>query len=128
MRKNKIKVLFQKTGGDFIDPLDTGSHVRYKTYVYVNKGETPDRDYLSVDFEISLGDCSRVITWDFDDYQTHCFKVDKINTVIKILKKAKSDMEKAEKIATKERARLDKDKKKAKLKVPKKTVEDLNGD
>jgi hypothetical protein len=113
-KKNKV-VLFQSTGGDFIDLLDTGSFIRYKAIVTLKKNaESSANDYISSDFTMSLGDCSRVINWDFEDYDDDEFKFDKIDLAISILKQARVDMVKCQKIANVERARIAKDKAKVK--------------
>jgi hypothetical protein len=113
--KNKTR-LFQKTGGDFIDIEDTGSYIRYKTHVIINHGKTPDKDYLDYDFSMSLGDCSRVITWDFEDYacSDSDLKLEKMDIAIDILHKAREDLRKAKKIADKARAKIEKAKSKVK--------------
>lgn len=116
-RKNQV-ILFQKTGGDFIDLLDTGSFIRYRATVTLKKGSNgasvSTSDYVSTDFSMSLGDCSRVIGWDFEDYDTDEFKLDKIDLAIGILQEARADMVKCQKIADKERARIAKEKAKVK--------------
>jgi len=109
-------ILFKATGGDFIDQFDTGSYIRYKAHVTVQKGKTPDLDYLNIDFSMSLGDCTRVINWDFEDYNDRDLKLEKIDEAIKILWQAKTDLIKAQKVITKERARIEKDKKDAEKK------------
>jgi predicted DNA-binding ArsR family transcriptional regulator len=107
-------ILFKTTGGDFIDQFETGSYIRYKGYVKVKKGKTPDKDYLQIDFNMSLGDCNRVINWDFESYEeVDSLKIDKINEAISILEKAKNDLVKMQRIVDKERARIDKEKIKA---------------
>ena len=116
MAREKV-VLFKATGGDFIDQFDTGSYIRYKAHVTIQKGKTPDLDYLNIDFNMSLGDCTRVINWDFEDYDDERdLKVAKIDEAIAILNQAKADLNKAQKVITKERARIDKDKKEAEKK------------
>jgi len=107
-------LLFKTTGGDFIDQFETGSYIRYKGYVELKKGKTPDKDYLNLDFNMSLGDCNRVINWDFESYDdVDSFKIDKINDAIAILEKAKNDLLKMQRIVEKEKARIDKEKIKA---------------
>lgn len=116
-RRNRT-YLFQKTGGDFIDPADTGSFIRWKSHVYVSKGNggKPEDDYVNIDFSMSLGDCSRVISWDFEDYDgdDNELKVEKIDKIIAELKLARSDLIVAERIIAGERARIARDKAKAK--------------
>lgn len=119
MAREKV-VLFKATGGDFIDQFDTGSYIRYKAHVTIQKGKTPDLDYLNTDFNMSLGDCTRVINWDFENYDnTDELKIEKVNAAIRILEDVKADMMKMQKIVKKERARIKRDeeaKKKAEVK------------
>jgi hypothetical protein len=114
------EILFRATGGDFIDQFDTGSYVRYKAHVTLQKGKTPDLDYINVDFQMSLGDCTRVINWDFEDYDVDDkdMKFDKIDNAIKHLEEAKKDMKLLQKVLTKERARIKKDIAAGKLSPP----------
>lgn len=113
MAREKL-VLFKATGGDFIDQFDTGSYIRYKAHVKVTKGKTPDLDYLGIDFDMSLGDCTRVINWSFEDYDEDHLKIDKINEAIQILEAARADIKKMQKVIDKERARIELSKKKNK--------------
>lgn len=117
MARRNRSYLFQKTGGDFIDPTDTGSFVRWKTHVYVSKATSgkPEEDYVNIDFSMSLGDCSRVISWDFEDYDgdDNELKVEKIDKVIAELKKARVDLLTADRIIRGERARIARDKARA---------------
>jgi hypothetical protein len=60
------EILVNLTGGDFIDPSDCGSFVRYRMCVTkYHRGEEHENN-LSYNFEMTLGDCNRVITWGFD--------------------------------------------------------------
>lgn len=106
-------IKFKATGGDFIDQFDTGSYIRYKAHVTVTKGKTPDLDYLNIDFNMSLGDCTRVINWDFEDYDDDELKFDKVNAAIKILENVRGDMIKMSKVIKSERLRIDVEKKNA---------------
>lgn len=108
MAREKL-VLYKATGGDFIDQFDTGSYVRYKAHVKLTKGKTPDLDYIGIDFDMSLGDCTRVINWSFEDYDEDELKLEKVDEAIKILQQAKADMQRMQKIINKERARIKKD-------------------
>lgn len=113
MARRVKDIKFKATGGDFIDQFDTGSYVRYKAHVTVTKGKTPDLDYLNIDFNMSLGDCTRVINWDFEDYDDDELKFEKINAALKVLEGARSDMIRMQKIIKKERERIDAAKKDA---------------
>jgi hypothetical protein len=107
-KKKNRDDLIRVTGGDFIDPLDTGSFIRYKAHVYVSKADSPDKDYINVDFTMSLGDCNRVITWDFEEYDSDSeMKLEKIDKAIEIMLQAKAKILEMEKVVKKERARIE---------------------
>ena len=108
------KILFQKTGGDFIDPQDAASFIRYKTFVKLveySKKEKDRKSYLTIEFKMFLGDCNRTITWDFEDYDIsddgkENFKLEKMDKAIEILLDAKKDLKQAATIYLKEKNKL----------------------
>jgi hypothetical protein len=114
------KILFRSTGGDFIDQFDTGSYIRYKAHVTLMEAEEPANNYLSIDFDVNLGDCTRVINWGFEEYDgdddADEMKVHKVDAAIAILQKARADMVKMNKIIKQERKKLSAAKAAAKIK------------
>lgn len=92
---SKTKKLFVKTGGDFIDPANVNSFVRYHVQVIQHERHDPKmQDYVSCGMTMSLGDCSRVINWEFDPDEDEG-QVQKMEKVLTIISEALEDLRQA---------------------------------
>lgn len=84
---SKTTNLLEAHGARFLDPANVGSSVRWKVTV-----EQYPKGHVRMEGELSLSDCSRIITWSAYDNDQLLVKVQgaiaELKTMEKALKKA----------------------------------------
>ncbi len=98
--------LFVRSGGSFIDPENVGSGVNWRISVEGSKPKPPEPGekktyrsggYVSVDGDVALSDCGRVINWSLSDATA----LEKIDNAIAELQRARRAMSSALRAADK---------------------------